>query len=104
MQIDTYISFHRGGVAVKSTPAPPEPEEDREKFQEVTPKTYKVLQKELPQAEATGGGHFNIFINIKEISTQRFGKSSWVFLVVFLLSPRRGGVVLKVRNTSSLNI
>lgn len=57
MQIDTYISFHRGGVAVKSTPAPPEPEEDREKFQEVTPKTYQVLQKELPQAEATGGEH-----------------------------------------------
>lgn len=59
MQIDTYISFHRGGVAVKSTPAPPEPEEDQEKFQEVTPKTYKVLQKELPQAEATGGEHLN---------------------------------------------
>lgn len=66
---DVDLVVQRGGVAVKSTPAPPEPEEDREKYQEVTPKTYQVLQKELPQAEATGARPASIFDRRKQDRT-----------------------------------
>ena len=45
--------FDRGGVAVKAQP-PPEPEEESETYKDVQPKTYQVLNKELPQSAATG--------------------------------------------------
>ncbi|XP_062591705.1 LIM domain-binding protein 3-like [Saccostrea cucullata] len=65
---DVDLVVQRGGVAVKQTPQP-EPEEEKETFQDVTPKTYKVLEKELPQAEATGARPASIFDRRKQDRT-----------------------------------
>ncbi|XP_048772393.1 uncharacterized protein LOC125678185 isoform X2 [Ostrea edulis] len=65
---DVDLVVQRGGVAAKSAPEP-QLEDDREKFQEVTPKTYQVLQKELPQAQATGARPASIFDRRKQERT-----------------------------------
>ncbi|XP_062591633.1 PDZ and LIM domain protein Zasp-like [Saccostrea cucullata] len=65
---DVDLVVQRGGVAVKPTPQQ-EPEEEKETYQDVTPKTYKVLEKELPQAEATGARPASIFDRRKQDRT-----------------------------------
>ncbi|KAK3104971.1 hypothetical protein FSP39_014405 [Pinctada imbricata] len=59
---DVDLVVQRGGVAVKSQPAPQQEEdEERETYKDVQPKTYQVLEKELPQSAATGGRPASIF-------------------------------------------
>ncbi|XP_033763628.1 PDZ and LIM domain protein Zasp-like [Pecten maximus] len=60
------LQVRRGGVAVKSAP-PPEPEpEDGGSYRDVQPKTYQILEKELPQAAATGARPASIFDRKKQ--------------------------------------
>ncbi|XP_060072102.1 PDZ and LIM domain protein 3-like [Ylistrum balloti] len=64
---DVDLTVQRGGVAVKSQPQPqPEPEEEGSAFRDVQPKTYKVLEKELPQSAVTGGRPASIFDKKKQ--------------------------------------
>ncbi|XP_033763445.1 PDZ and LIM domain protein Zasp-like [Pecten maximus] len=62
------LQVRRGGVAVKSAPPPPpEPEpEDGGSYRDVQPKTYQILEKELPQAAATGARPASIFDRKKQ--------------------------------------
>ncbi|XP_069114311.1 PDZ and LIM domain protein 5-like [Argopecten irradians] len=67
---DVDLTVRRKGVPVKAAP-PPEPEpEDGGAYRDVQPKTYQVLQKELPQAAATGGRPASIFDKKKQARSE----------------------------------